>query len=107
MKKIEVKIGEKTLGKMRWLKAYRADGHSFEEAVIEWNRLNPSDPWYKKLPADPKQELKELKELKEFYKTIAKLTLNHEIIDDTACVTADKLGEALEKINKEWWKEIK
>lgn len=45
-----------------------------------------------------------LKKLERFYKRIANLTLNHSVIADTACVTADKLGDALETINPEWWR---
>ena len=48
---------------------------------------------------------KELKKYKAFYLKIANLTLDHGVINDTACVTAYKLGKELEKINKEWWKE--
>ena len=49
---------------------------------------------------------KENERLKAFYKEIASLTSNHSVIDDHACVTADKLGGALEKVDKEWWNSI-
>ena len=41
--------------------------------------------------------------LKQFFIEIAKLTMDHDVIDDYACVTADKLGEALEKVNPKWY----
>lgn len=43
--------------------------------------------------------------LKSFYRAVADLTLNHDIIlDEYATVRPSKLGPELEKINKEWWK---
>ena len=44
--------------------------------------------------------------LKAFFKQIAKLTSNHDVIADHACVTADKLGKALAKVDPDWWKGI-
>jgi hypothetical protein len=45
--------------------------------------------------------------LNAFFNEIAALTSNHDVIDDHACVTADKLGKALEKVDPEWWEDIK
>ena len=44
--------------------------------------------------------------LKEFFRRIASLTANHDVIDDHACVTANKLGEALKKVDPEWYKDV-
>jgi len=44
-----------------------------------------------------------LKEYEQFFKKIAKLTLDHGVINDTACITAAKLGEALETIDEKWY----
>ena len=46
----------------------------------------------------------DIKQLENFYYAIAKLTSNHDCIGDYACVTADKLGKELEKIDYNWWK---
>jgi len=46
------------------------------------------------------------KKLKQFYKDIARLTSHHDLIDDHACVTADKLGKALAKLDPDWWRDI-
>ena len=46
----------------------------------------------------------ELIKLRSFFSQIARLTLDHDVINDRACVTADKLGSALETVDKEWWK---
>jgi hypothetical protein len=43
--------------------------------------------------------------LEKFVKKIAQLTLNHGVINDHAVVTARDLGDALETVNPEWWKE--
>lgn len=40
--------------------------------------------------------------LESFFKAIAYLTLNHDVIDEHACVTANKLSKELEKIDPEW-----
>jgi len=44
-----------------------------------------------------------LEKLEQFFKDIARMTKNHDVINDSACVTADKLGEALEKVDPEWY----
>jgi hypothetical protein len=53
-----------------------------------------------------KEEKSELTKLRRFYRKIAKLTLNHGAINDRACVTADKLGKALQIVNPVWWDEF-
>ena len=45
--------------------------------------------------------------LNAFFEEIATLTSNHDVIDGHACVTADKLGKALEKVDPEWWEDVK
>lgn len=48
------------------------------------------------------EDREENQKLRAFYNEIAQLTLNHDVIDDHACVTARKLGEVLEKVDSEW-----
>jgi hypothetical protein len=45
-----------------------------------------------------------LQKLEAFFKAVAKLTLNHEVIGDRASVSPRALGWELEKVNPEWWK---
>jgi hypothetical protein len=40
--------------------------------------------------------------LREFFQAVAKLTLDHDVIADHACVTAARLGAELEKVDPEW-----
>ena len=42
-----------------------------------------------------------------FYKTVAALTINHDVLHDHAVVYPSKLGSELEKINPQWWKVVK
>ena len=44
-----------------------------------------------------------IEKLEQFFKEIASMTISHDVIDDHACVTADRLGAALEKVNPEWY----
>jgi len=44
--------------------------------------------------------------LDNFFKEVRDLTLNHDELDDAAVVYPSKLGVALEKVNKDWWKEV-
>ena len=51
----------------------------------------------------------ELALLRNFYKAVARLTANHDVIEvseeeDYAVVFPSDLGEELEKVDKEWWK---
>ena len=53
--------------------------------------------------------IEELEKLRAFYKAVALLTTNHDNIvisedEGYAVVFPDKLGQELEKIDKEWWK---
>ena len=41
--------------------------------------------------------------LEAFFKAVSRLTSNHDIIKNYACVTADKLGKELEKVDPEWY----
>jgi len=44
--------------------------------------------------------------LDNFFKEVRDLTLNHDELDDAAVVYPSKLGVALGKVNKDWWKEV-
>lgn len=44
--------------------------------------------------------------LEAFFKQIAFLTSTHDSCKDNAVVTAKNLGEALEKVDPDWWKNI-
>jgi len=50
--------------------------------------------------------LQRCKQLETFYQRIRSLTANHDVIYDYACVTACKLGKALEEVDPEWWKNV-
>ncbi len=52
------------------------------------------------------KEIAELTLLEQFFKEIAELTIDHNILSGNAIVFADKLGNALEKVDKEWWKKV-
>jgi hypothetical protein len=41
--------------------------------------------------------------LRAFFVSIGQLTLNHDEINEQACVYANKLGEALESVDPKWW----
>lgn len=45
----------------------------------------------------------ELALLREFYGEVRRLTAQHDSIDDAAVVYANKLGEALSRVNSKWW----
>lgn len=47
---------------------------------------------------------RELAKHKKFFRQISQMTLDHQVIDDHACVTADRLGKELEKVDPDWWK---
>lgn len=40
--------------------------------------------------------------LEEFFREVAELTLNHDVLGDSAVVYPNKLGKALEKVDSEW-----
>jgi len=42
--------------------------------------------------------------LKEAYKEICNLTVNHDVLNDTAVVYPSKLGPVLEKVDQYWYK---
>lgn len=50
----------------------------------------------------------ELEKLREFYRAVAKLTSDHDVLecgDDTYAVVFPRdLGEALAEVDPEWWK---
>jgi len=46
----------------------------------------------------------ELEKLRTFYKDVALLTIDHDVLHDSAVVYPSKLGPVLEKVDKEWWK---
>lgn len=45
-------------------------------------------------------------QLEAFYREVAKLTLNHDVQGDSAVVFPSKLGDALERVSPNWWKDI-
>lgn len=54
---------------------------------------------------------KELEKLRAFYKAVARLTTDHDILEisddeDYAVVFPKDLGAELEKVDKEWWKHV-
>lgn len=55
---------------------------------------------FKKLNITPRSKLQQ------FFDEVARLTSHHDVINDHACVTVDKLDNALVKVNAEWWKGI-
>jgi hypothetical protein len=46
-----------------------------------------------------------LVKLERFYREVARLTLNHDVLADHAVVFPSKLGPVLEEVDKEWWKQ--
>ena len=44
-----------------------------------------------------------IKKLEAFFDEIALMTLHHDAIQNKACVTADRLGKAMEKVDPEWY----
>lgn len=42
--------------------------------------------------------------LETFFKEVANLTLNHNTVADYSVIYASDLGDALEKIDREWYK---
>lgn len=47
---------------------------------------------------------KENEKLKEFFDKVMELTIDHDVIDDTAVVYPKDLSQAMEIIKPEWWK---
>lgn len=41
--------------------------------------------------------------LKQMYSEVCDLTLNHDVVNDTAVVYPSKLGPVLEKVNVNWY----
>jgi hypothetical protein len=50
------------------------------------------------------EEAKLFEKLKTMYFEVCQLTLNHDVLNDTAVVYPNKLGPILEKVDKEWYK---
>ena len=44
------------------------------------------------------------RKLKEMYKEVCSLTVNHDVLNDTAVVYPSKLGPVLEKVDQYWYK---
>jgi hypothetical protein len=44
-----------------------------------------------------------LQKLEAFYRAVAELTVNHDVIGDSAVVFPSKLGKELEKVDPEWY----
>ena len=43
--------------------------------------------------------------LETFFKEVVELTVNHDVLNDHAVVYPSRLGEALAKVDPEWWKQ--
>lgn len=43
------------------------------------------------------------RKLYRFYRTVAEMTVNHDVLGDSAVVYPSKLGPELEKINPRWY----
>ena len=41
--------------------------------------------------------------LEAFFQEVAQLTLNHDVLGDSAVVFPSKLGKALVKVDEQWW----
>ena len=48
----------------------------------------------------------ELAKLREFYRDVARMTLHHDVLGESAVVYPSNLGVALAKIDPEWWKVV-
>lgn len=46
----------------------------------------------------------ELRALRKFYLEIVNMTIAHDVIGDSACVTANRLSGALSKVDDQWWR---
>lgn len=46
----------------------------------------------------------DLDKLEEFFREVAKLTSDHDVLGDSAVVYPSKLGKALEKVDENWWR---
>lgn len=44
--------------------------------------------------------------LKTMYHEVCQLTLNHDVLNDTAVVYPNKLGSVLEKVHDQWYKHV-
>ncbi len=52
------------------------------------------------------EEAQLFEKLKTMYHEVCQLTLNHDVLNDTAVVYPNKLGPVLEKINDQWYKNV-
>ncbi len=52
------------------------------------------------------EEAQLFEKLKTMYYEVCQLTLNHDVLNDTAVVYPNKLGPVLEKVNDQWYKNI-
>lgn len=51
------------------------------------------------------EEMELFEKLKVFFKDVAHLTMNHQVLEDNAVVFPSDLGPVLEKVDKEWWRQ--
>jgi len=49
----------------------------------------------------------DIKKLEQLYEDVKYLTMNHGDIGGHATITAKDLGEALEKVDPEWWRKVR
>jgi hypothetical protein len=52
------------------------------------------------------EEHTELTKLRAFFKEVAELTSNHDVLQDNAVVYPSKLGDALERVDPEWFRPV-
>jgi hypothetical protein len=50
--------------------------------------------------------VEENKRLRKFFREVARLTANHHVINDYACIYASELGAQLDKIDSEWCSKV-
>jgi len=56
-------------------------------------------------------ELDQLKsenaKLKKFFRDVAHLTINHDVLSDSAVVYPSRLGPVLEDVDPQWWTHVR
>jgi hypothetical protein len=52
------------------------------------------------------QRLARARVLEVFFREVAELTLNHDVLNGNAVVYPRKLEESLKKVEPEWWKQL-
>ena len=66
---------------------------------------HPAPPSARSAPSEDGATTKLVDALRGLFDDVRELTINHDEIGGFAAVTADRLEEALTKVNQEWWKD--